>query len=71
MLEFTADFSGSENIYMDGDINERLTSFTVINPFEKTEVAKLIMKKDWRLKTKFKFTMRPVIKELQVLLKIN
>jgi hypothetical protein len=34
VLEFTADFAGSENIYMDGDQSGRLVTITTINPFE-------------------------------------
>ena len=37
---------------------------TVINPFETEEVARLEMKRDWRLKTKFRFTMKPAFKDV-------
>lgn len=61
ILEFTADFTGSENILLDG--TEKMYTITNINPFETKEVAKLIMKYDWKLKTKFRFTLKPTSKE--------
>lgn len=52
VLEFTADFSGSENVILEGRHN--LVSVTNIEPFRTEVVAKLILKRDWKLKTKFK-----------------
>jgi len=52
VLEFTADFSGSEFVILEGKPN--LVSVTTIEPFKKAVIAKLILKKDWKLKSKFK-----------------
>lgn len=52
VLEFTADFSGSENVFIEE--SERLLTTTRVNPFSTQIVAKLILKKDWKLKSKFK-----------------
>lgn len=53
MVEFVADFTGSENVVLDGKMN--LTSVCTIEPFLLTTVAKLILRKDWKLKSKFKY----------------
>jgi len=52
ILDFTADFSGSENVILEGKNN--LISVTTIEPFQREKIAKLILKKDWKLKSKFK-----------------
>ena len=52
MVEFVADFTGSENVVLDGKMN--LTSVCTIEPFVLTTVARLILRKDWKLKSKFK-----------------
>lgn len=52
-LEFTADFSGSENVILEGRKN--LISITEIDPFRTEVVAKLILKRDWKLKSKFQY----------------
>lgn len=51
-LEFVADFSGSENIILED--SEKMMTVTKINPFSTQIVAKIILKKDWKLKSKFK-----------------
>ena len=53
ILDFTADFSGSENVILEGRSN--LISVTTIEPFQRSIIAKLILKKDWKLKSKFKY----------------
>ena len=55
VLEFTADFSGSENVILEGKNN--LVSTTTIEPYKNDAIAKLILKKDWKLKSKFKYTI--------------
>jgi len=52
ILEFTADFSGSENVILEGRSN--LISVTTVEPFRKEQIARLLLKKDWKLKSKFK-----------------
>ena len=51
-LEFTADFSGSEGVILEN--NNHLIAVTTVFPFSTQTVAKLLLKKDWRLKSKFK-----------------
>jgi len=53
ILEFTADFTGSENVILEGKSN--LVSVTTIEPFRTEQIARLILKKDWKLKSKFKY----------------
>ena len=52
-LEFVADFTGSENVLLED--NEKMMTITKINPFSTQIVAKLILKKEWKLKSKFKY----------------
>lgn len=51
-VEFTADFRGSENVFIEG--RNSLISETLVEPFKTEIVAKLLLKKDWKLKSKFK-----------------
>lgn len=52
VVEFVADFSGSENIEIEGRTN--LISVTTIDPFTMSTIARLILRRDWKLKSKFK-----------------
>jgi hypothetical protein len=52
VVEFVADFSGSENIEIEGRTN--LISVTTIDPFTTSTIARLILRRDWKLKSKFK-----------------
>lgn len=52
VVEFVADFNGSENIEMEGRAN--LVSVTTIDPFNTSVIARLVLRKDWKLKSKFK-----------------
>ena len=63
MVEFVADFTGSENVVLDGKMN--LTSVCTIEPFLLTTVAKLILRKDWKLKSKFKYPTPSPTKNFQ------
>jgi len=51
-LEFVADFSGSENVLLED--SDKMVSITKIKPFSTQIVAKLVLKKEWKLKSKFK-----------------
>ncbi|CAD8179009.1 unnamed protein product [Paramecium pentaurelia] len=62
-MEFIADFTGSENILVDGQ--NKMKTITIINPFETKQVAQLTMKQDWKLKTKFKFSLKTADKTIQ------
>ena len=46
-LEFTADFTGSEFIELEG--NKGLISVTTLQPYSTTTIAKLILRKGWRM----------------------
>jgi len=63
ILDFTADFTGSENLTLDGSPN--LISHTTIQPMSTDTVALLKLQKNWKLKSRFKFTMRNPPKEVQ------
>lgn len=52
VVEFVADFSGSDNIEIEGRSN--LISVTTIEPFSTSTIARLILRRDWKLKSKFK-----------------
>ena len=52
VVEFVADFTGSENIELEGKNN--LISVTNIEPYTSSVIARLILKRDWKLKSKFK-----------------
>ena len=73
-LDFKIDFTGSENIKLDKSNN--LIQNTLVQPFTKTVVANIQLKKGWTLKTKYTFTKKlpeisiqrnklgPILKEL-------
>ena len=63
MVEFVADFTGSENVEQEGKQN--LISQCTIEPYVVTVVAKLILHKDWKLKSKFKVLLKAPSKEIQ------
>ena len=52
VVEFVADFSGSENLELEGRNN--LVSVTTIEPFESSVVARLVLNRDWKMRSKFK-----------------
>lgn len=52
-LELTIDFTGSQNVTL-LDSKDMLKMVNV-NPFDKIEVARLVLNKKWNMKTRFKF----------------
>ena len=56
ILDFSADFNGSENLVMEG--SSSLISNKTIQPMSNETVAILKLKRNWKLKSRFKFTMR-------------
>lgn len=66
LCDFIADFSGSENVLLENAKPNSLLSETRVEPFSTQEVARLHLKNDWKLKTKFKFTLKPCSKEAQL-----
>eukprot|EP01017_Pseudomicrothorax_dubius_P043528 TRINITY_DN7268_c0_g4_i1.p1 TRINITY_DN7268_c0_g4~~TRINITY_DN7268_c0_g4_i1.p1 ORF type:complete len:818 (-),score=145.97 TRINITY_DN7268_c0_g4_i1:98-2551(-) len=63
-IEFTADFSGSEHVQVDGASG--LATVTTIEPYTTQIVARVILRRDWKLKTKFRFTLKPAPKSTQL-----
>lgn len=55
-LYFTVDFTGSRNVVVEG--SKSFVKHTIIEPFTKVTVAKLLLERNWNLKTKFKFSMQ-------------
>lgn len=52
LLEFTIDLGGSQNVSIEG--KNALTSTVVIDPFQRKVVAKVVLQKNWNLKTRFR-----------------
>ena len=63
MVEFVADFNGSENIQIEGRNN--LITVTNIEPYSRKPIATLVLHRDWKLKSKFKFTLKTPSIEIQ------
>eukprot|EP01022_Parablepharisma_sp_SALTPOND_P033003 TRINITY_DN88024_c0_g1_i1.p1 TRINITY_DN88024_c0_g1~~TRINITY_DN88024_c0_g1_i1.p1 ORF type:complete len:501 (+),score=41.00 TRINITY_DN88024_c0_g1_i1:1948-3450(+) len=55
VLEFTADFTDSENLMLEN--HNDLVATTTVQPFSSEVVAVLRLFKNWKLKSKFRFTM--------------
>jgi calpain-15 len=62
-LEFTCDFTGSTNVFLENSSN--LLKTATVQAFQTSTVALLKMTKQWTLKTKFKFIMKPAPKPVQ------
>jgi calpain-15 len=62
-LEFTADFTGSKNVTLENSTG--LIKTTLIQPFSTQSVAILRMSKQWTLKSKFRFTIKPAPRPVQ------
>lgn len=62
-LEFTSDFTGSTNVYLDDSSN--LLRTVTVQAFQTSTVALLKMTKQWTLKSKFKFVLKPAPKPVQ------
>ncbi|CAI2386182.1 unnamed protein product [Moneuplotes crassus] len=65
ILDFQADFTGSENIFIDDTNSSNFICEKIIQPMSNEVVAKLILRKEWKLKSKFKFTMKNPPLEIQ------
>lgn len=66
IVDFEVHLDQSENIELENctNVNE-LKTVNKIHPFETKEVAKVILKQGWKLKSKFKLTMNVPDKEMQ------
>lgn len=70
VLDFTVDFTGSQNVSLQN--SNSLVKETILEPFSKVEVARLVLSKKWNLKTKFKFALNlPSLEKQREVLKIH
>ena len=65
VVDFEVHLDQSENIELEGAVDGQLQTINKILPFETKEVAKVILKNDWKLKSKFKLTMNVPDKSIQ------
>lgn len=65
VVDFEVHLDQSENIELEGKVDNKLQTINKILPFETKEVAKVILKNDWKLKSKFKLTMNVPDKSIQ------
>mmetsp|Transcript_33587 Transcript_33587/g.38165 ORF Transcript_33587/g.38165 Transcript_33587/m.38165 type:complete len:826 (+) Transcript_33587:44-2521(+) len=63
-FEFTADFTGSKNVKLDGKTD--LVATKTIEPLTTETIAVLTLEKEWELKSRFRFTMKAPSKEVQM-----
>lgn len=63
-MSFTVDFEGSKNVSFVSQ-SEALKRNIVLQPFTKVEVARLLLSRNWSLKTKFNFILSLPSIELQ------
>lgn len=67
VVDFEVHLDQSENIELEGktDKDNELKTVNNILPFEMKEVARVILKNNWKLKSKFKLTMNVPSKDIQ------
>jgi calpain-15 len=67
VVDFEVHLDQSENIELEGRVDNDYELKTVNNilPFETKEVARVILKNNWKLKSKFKLTMNVPNKDIQ------
>ena len=65
VVDFEVELDQSENIELENKIDNELKTKNRILPFETKEVAKVILKNNWKLKSKFKLTMSIPDKSIQ------
>ena len=67
VVDFEVHLDQSENIELAGTApGEELKTINRLEPFETKEVARVILKNNWKLKSKFKLTMNIPEKETQM-----
>jgi len=67
VVDFEVHLDQSENIELAGKSpNEELKTISRIEPFQKVEVARVILKNNWKLKSKFKLTLNIPDKDTQM-----
>jgi hypothetical protein len=57
VVDFEVHLDQSDNIELENKIDNKLKTINKILHFETKEVAKVILKNNWKLKSKFKLTM--------------
>jgi calpain-15 len=66
VVDFEVHLDQSENIELEGQVDDtELKTVNNILPFETKEVARVILKNNWKLKSKFKLTMNVPSKDIQ------
>ena len=66
VLDFEVNLEQSENIELDGKSDqEELKTVNRILPYQTMIVARVVLKNNWKLKSKFKLTMNVPERELQ------
>eukprot|EP00340_Litonotus_pictus_P004981 CAMPEP_0170517410 /NCGR_PEP_ID=MMETSP0209-20121228/3415_1 /TAXON_ID=665100 ORGANISM="Litonotus pictus, Strain P1" /NCGR_SAMPLE_ID=MMETSP0209 /ASSEMBLY_ACC=CAM_ASM_000301 /LENGTH=788 /DNA_ID=CAMNT_0010802657 /DNA_START=138 /DNA_END=2504 /DNA_ORIENTATION=+ len=66
IVDFEVHLDQSENIQLENQINENeMKTVNKVLPFETKEVARVILKQGWKLKSKFKLTMNVPDKDMQ------
>ena len=66
VVDFEVHLDQSENIELEGKPDpDELKTVNKIFPFETKEVARVILKNNWKLKSKFKLTMNVPDKDVQ------
>ena len=67
VVDFEVHLDQSENIELAGKSpNDELKTISRIQPFQKVEVARVILKNNWKLKSKFKLTLNIPDKDTQM-----
>ena len=66
VVDFEVYLNQSENIELENKSGDELKTKNTINPFETKVVAKVILKDNWKLKSKFKLTMGIPEKSAQI-----
>lgn len=67
VVDFEVHLDQSENIELAGkNPNDELKTISRIEPFQKVEVARVILKNNWKLKSKFKLTLNIPDKDTQM-----
>jgi len=67
VVDFEVHLDQSENIELAGrSPNDELKTISRIEPFQKVEVARVILKNNWKLKSKFKLTLNIPDKDTQM-----
>ena len=67
VIDFEADFEGSQNINIKGVGKEVYNILKTVEPRTTMNIAQIELHEGWKLKTKFRFLRRPIPKEKQLI----